>query len=310
MKCGVIALLGRPNTGKSSLINALLKTRAAIVSPKPQTTRNAVRCIYNDNNSQIIFVDTPGLYIPANNKDRLGRFLADAALNSLEDIDAVIWLIEAKFNKVTPEDLEAARALNEIDKPVILAINKVDEINNKFPAETSKIFENLLTREVKYKIALSAKFNFNIENLIKIIKDLMPEGEPWYDPDILMDTTERFLAAEIIRGKILNLLRDEVPHCTAVEIEEYKSPEEFPVHDNSRGKLRERLYIRAALIVETEGQKAILIGHKGRMIKKIGQSARAELEEITGFKVYLDLWVKVALKWRQSDLILKRLGYA
>ena len=305
-------MLGRPNTGKSSLINALLKTRAAIVSPKPQTTRNAVRCIYNDNNSQIIFVDTPGLYIPAHKKDRLGHFLADAALSALKDdeIDAAVWLIEAGFNKITPEDLEAAKALNAANKPVILAINKVDKVNNKFPAETAKIFENLLTRGAAMKIALSAKFDFNINKLIESLKALLPEGEPWYDPDILMDTTERFMAAEIIRGKILNLLRDEVPHCTAVEIEEYKSPDEFPVHDNNFNKLRERLYIRAALVVETDGQKAILIGAGGKMIKRIGQSARAELEEITGFKVYLELWVKVAAKWRQSDLILKRLGYA
>ena len=200
--------------------------------------------------------------------------------------------------------------MNAANKPVILAINKVDKVDNKFPAETAKIFENLLTRGAAMKIALSAKFDFNINKLIESLKAMLPEGEPWYDPDILMDTTERFMAAEIIRGKILNLLRDEVPHCTAVEIEEYKSPDEFPVHDNNFNKLRERLYIRAALVVETEGQKAILIGAGGKMIKRIGQSARAELEEITGFKVYLELWVKVAAKWRQSDLILKRLGYA
>lgn len=320
MRCGVIALLGRPNVGKSSLVNALLKTRAAIVSPKPQTTRNAVRCIYNDENSQIIFVDTPGLYIPNNKKDRLGYFLAESAINSLEDIDAVIWLVEAEFNKITPEDLEAARALNAITTPVILVINKIDELNknfkedfknnlkNKCPDEVVNIFRDLLNRDFAAEIAVSAKFDFNIENLIDILKPLIPEGTPWYDPDVLMDTTERFMAAEIIRGKILSLLRDEVPHCTAVEINEYKSPDEYPEH--ASGKIRERLYIRASLVVETEGQKAILIGAGGKMIKKIGRSARSELEEITGFPVYLDLWVKVSPKWRQTDTVLRRLGYA
>lgn len=313
MKCGVIALLGRPNVGKSSLVNALLKTRAAIVSPKPQTTRNALRCIYNDEDSQIIFVDTPGLYIPAHKKDRLGHFLAESAINSLEDIDAAIWLIEAKFNNITAEDLEAAKALNAIKAPVILVANKIDELdgdykNKKINIKAFNIFQALLNREFAAKIYISAKFNFKIKDLINILKPLIPDGTPWYEPDILMDATERFMAAEIIRGKILSLLRDEVPHCTAVEINEYKSPDEYPEH--AGGKVRERLYVSASLIVETEGQKAILIGKSGKMIKKIGRSARAELEEITGFKVYLDLWVKASPKWRQSDNILRRLGYA
>ena len=294
-KCGAVALVGRPNVGKSSLINALLKARVAIVSPKPQTTRNAVRCIYNDDRAQIVFTDTPGLYRPKE-KDKLGRFLVGSAAEALDDADAALWLVEAGDRKLRPEDLEAARVLAEADLPVVLVVNKADTAD---PEEAFRLYEGV--RPFVGKLAISAKLGRGLEALIGLLLPLLPEGTPWYDPDVLMDSTERFMASETIRGKVLSLLRDEIPHCTAVEIDEYKSPEEYPD--------RKRLYIRASLIVETEGQKAIVIGAGGKMIKKIGRSARAELEELTGLPVYLDLWVKVSPHWRQTDLVLRRLGY-
>ena len=292
MRCGVVALAGRPNVGKSSLVNALLRARVAIVSPKPQTTRNAIRCIYNDHRAQIVFTDTPGLHRP---KDRLGRSLAEAAEDALEAADVVCWLVAAGDRKVVPEDAEVLRALSAVSCPVVLVVNKADEHD---PGGALELYGDRLP--FAGHIAVSARKRRNLDALIDLLLPFLPEGMPWYDPDILIDGTERFMASEAIRGRVLALLRDEVPHCVAVEIDEYKSPEEYPD--------RKRLYIRASLVVETAGQKAILIGSGGSMLKRIGQSARLEIEELTGQPVYLDLWVKVSPHWRQSEPVLRRLG--
>lgn len=293
MRCGVVALAGRPNVGKSSLVNALLRARVAIVSPKPQTTRNAIRCIYNDERAQIVFTDTPGLHKP---KDRLGRSLTEAAEDALDSADAVCWLVAAGDRKLTPEDAEVLRVLSSVSRPVVLVVNKADEHD---PRGALELYGSRLP--LAGRIAVSARRGRNLDALIDLLLPLLPEGMPWYDPDILMDGTERFMASEVIRERVLALLRDEVPHCVAVEIDEYKSPEEYPD--------RKRLYVRASLIVETAGQKAILIGASGSMLKRIGQSARQEMEELTGQPVYLDLWVKVSPHWRQSDPVLRRLGF-
>lgn len=296
MKFGTVALIGRPNVGKSSLINALLKTRAVIISPKPQTTRNSIRCIYNDENAQIIFTDTPGLYKVKNSNDKLGIFLNDEILSAIENSDVILWLVDASTQKLQPDDYEIAAILPP-KIPVILAANKSDKADS---SRVFKLYENIY--KFQNKIAVSAKLNRGLENLMKAVLPLIPEGEPLYDPEILMDTTEKFMAAEIIREKILMSLRDEIPHCIAVEIDEYKSPDEYPE--------RKKLYIRASLITETEGQKKILIGSKGEMIKKIGAMSRKNLEEVTGFGVFLDLWVKVMPGWRKNQTALKRLGYS
>jgi GTP-binding protein Era len=292
MRCGVVALVGRPNVGKSSLVNALLKSKVAIVSPKPQTTRNAIRCIYNDERAQIIFTDTPGIHIP---KNKLGRFLTDSVFDALEAANAVCWLVEAADRAVGPEDREVLAALAEVDHPVVLVVNKCDA---RDPAHALGLYGS--ERPFVSRVAISARRG-DVAGLIDLLLPLLPEGEPWYDPEILMDSTERFLAAEIISGQNLLLLRDEVPHCVAVEVDEYKSPEEYSD--------RKKLYIRASLIVETSGQKGILIGERGGMLGRIGRTARVELEKATGHPVYLDLWVKVSPGWRQSDLVLRRLGY-
>ncbi|MBQ7594319.1 MAG: GTPase Era [Synergistaceae bacterium] len=295
MKTGTVTLIGRPNVGKSSLINALLRTHALIISPKPQTTRNSIRCIYNDDEAQIIFTDTPGLYRINNSRDKLGIFLNDAIAGALEDSDVVLWLVDAGTRKLAQDDYEISVMLPKV--PVILVASKSDRSN---PDLAFALYDNLYKFDAK--IPVSAKLKRGLDKLMNEIMKHIPEGEAIYDPDILMDTTEKFMASEIIREKVLMLLRDEVPHCVAVEIEEYKSPEEYPD--------RKKLYIRASLITETEGQKKILIGSDGRMIKKIGELSRKSLEEVTGIPVYLDLWAKVVPGWRKNQAALKRLGYA
>ena len=296
MKCGVVTIIGRPNVGKSSLVNALLKTQAVIISPKPQTTRNSVRCIYNDDNAQIIFTDTPGLYTASSSRDKLGNFLNDQILSALDDADAVLWLIDAGTRKHSPQDTEIAAMIPE-SMPLILAANKSDKAD---PVPAFSLYDSL--RKFSAKIAVSARQKKGLDELIASLLPLIPEGEPIYDPEILMDTTEKFMVGEIIRGKILMLLRDEVPHCVAVEIDEYKSPEEYPD--------RKKLYIRATLITETDGQKKIVIGTKGGMIKRIGEESRKTIEEVTGLPVFLELWAKVLPHWRRSTTSLKRLGYS
>ena len=295
MKCGTVSLIGRPNVGKSSLINALLRTQAVIVSPKPQTTRNSIRCIYNDDNAQIIFTDTPGIYRVTSQRDKLGIFLHDSILDALDDSDAALWLIDAGTRRLQPDDYETAKLFGNI--PVVLAANKSDKYD---PAPAFRLYDGLC--DLRAKVAVSAKLKKGIDGVISAMLPLIPEGEAIYDPDILMDTTEKFMASEIIREKMLMFLRDEVPHCTAVEIEEYKSPEEYPN--------RKKLYIRASLITETEGQKKIVIGADGNMIKKLGEASRKSIEDITGLPVYIDLWVKVVPDWRRNNLVLKRLGYS
>ena len=297
MKCGTVSLIGLPNVGKSSLINAILKTHALIISPKPQTTRNAVRCIYNDENSQIIFTDTPGFYDVKSEKDKLGIFLNNEINEALEYSDVILWVIDAGIKKLTSDDLMIAEILSKSKSkiPVILTANKSDSANVE---KAFKLYDDVY--KFHAKISVSAKLKHGIENLISVLKQIIPEGEMLYDPEILMDTTEKFMISEIIREKILMLFRDEVPHCTAVNIEEYKSPEEFSE------RLGRKLYIRASLIVETEGQKKILIGSKGSMIKKIGALSRQSIEEITGLPAYLDLWVKVVEGWRRNQATLKR----
>ena len=296
IRCGAVALVGRPNVGKSSLINSLLKTNVTIVSPKPQTTRNAVRCIYNDEKAQIVFTDTPGIHLP---KDKLGAFLSQAVFDALENADAVCYMVEAGDKKIGKEDTEALARLAGVDRPVILVVNKCDGVNRD-PSRAFAVYGD--ARAFAGRVALSARSGRGVPNLLDMLLRFLPEGEPWYDSDILLDGTERFMAAEIVRSKALAFLHDEVPHCVAVEVEEYKSPDEYPD--------RNKLYIRASLIVETPGQKGIMIGAGGATLKKIGQAARGDLEKTTGHSVYLELWVKVSPKWRQSEAVLRRLGYS
>ncbi len=287
MKVGFVGMAGRPNVGKSSIVNAIFGRKVLIVTEKPQTTRNRINVIYNDSDSQIVFVDTPGIHKPLH---RFGEFMVKAAITALKGVDIVAVVIDAERGWGEPED-NIKSIVNSSRSKVIVVINKVDLVERskaeKLLEESSEKFENLVGR-----VLTSAKTGEGISEFLKIVKDNLEEGERFYPEDMLTDRPLSFLAAELIREKIFTLTREEVPHSTAVIVEEVK--------ERPTGVL----YIRAEIYVERDSQKGIIIGKGGSMIKKIGTMAREEIEFLVGRKVYLDLHVKVKEKWRQKDFII------
>jgi len=296
-RSGFVAVLGRPNVGKSSIINSLLGEHVAAVSPKPQTTRNAVRCILSREDWQIVFVDTPGAHKPSH---RLGDFMLKEITDALSQVDAVCFVIEAGDRSVGEKEKILVEALEGVGTPVVLAVNKTD----KFPTEdyylaAAKLYQDLL--KPRAVVPVSAKTGKNLALLEAELAGLLHEQPPIYPEDMLMDSTERFLAAEVIREKIFLATDEEVPHGVAVVVEEFKSPEEFP-------ELKSCV-IRATIIVERPGQKGIIIGKNGAKLKEIGTAARKDLEEKFGYPIFLQLWVKIKPGWRKSQDELRRLGY-
>lgn len=296
-RSGIVALVGRPNVGKSSLINALLAEKVMAVSDKPQTTRDAVRCIYTDQEAQIVFVDTPGIHFP---KNKLGELMVREAQESLYGAEVVCYVVEASDRKIGKQDSLILELLKGLKLPVFLLLNKVDLSPSKesFWKAVELYQEHLEFKEV---LPISALSKVNVSLLVERLKEWLPKAPPLYPEEMLVDQTERFLAAEIIREKILSLTQQEVPHSVAVLIEEYQTPEEYPDLRNAR--------IRATIIVERPGQKTILIGERGSKIREIGRQARLELEERIGVPLYLDLWIKVKPNWRRSQEELKRMGF-
>jgi GTP-binding protein Era len=297
-RSGYVALLGRPNVGKSSIINALLKEKVAAVSPKPQTTRNAVRCIYTTKNEQIVFVDTPGIHKP---QHALGDFMMQEASDALAEVDAVCFVVDAGDRSIGDKEQMIIDTLSGMNVPVVLAVNKVDKLSDpENYLKAAKLYEEKI--KLAAIVPVSAKTGQNLDLLAQKISMLLPEQPAIYPEDMLMDSTERFLAAEVIREKIFLFTEEEVPHGVAVVVEEFKSPEEYP-----ELKVCE---IRATIIVERPGQKGIIIGKSGSKLKIIGSAARKDLEEKFGYPVYLQLWVKVKPGWRKSPEELRRLGYS
>lgn len=297
-RSGFVALLGRPNVGKSSIINALLKEHVAAVSPKPQTTRNAVRCILSGDTGQIIFVDTPGVHKP---QHELGKFMLKEITDALSQVDAICFVVEAGDRSVGQKEKIILSALAESRLPIVLAVNKID----KYPADDYYLGAVAAYSEALHPAAvvpISAMSGKNLELLREKLEELLPEQPPIYPEDMLMDSTERFLAAEVIREKIFLSTEEEVPHGVAVVVEEFRSPDEYP-------ELR-ICEIRANIIVERPGQKGIIIGKNGAKLKEIGSAARKDLEEKFGYPVYLQLWVKVKPNWKKSQDELRRLGYS
>ncbi len=297
-RCGFVALLGRPNVGKSSMINTLLKEKVAAVSSKPQTTRNAIRCILTTEKEQIIFVDTPGIHKP---KHVLGDFMVKEAAKTLSQVDVICFVVEAGDRTIGEKEEIILEFLSNSTVPIVLAVNKIDKFSDQEVFwKTVEMYETRISPAAV--VPLSAKKSVNMDVLIETLSGMLPMQPPIYPADMLMDTTERFLAAEVIREKILNFTDQEVPHGTAVVVEEFKSPEEYPELKTCE--------IRATIVVDREGQKAIIIGRSGAKLKTIGMAARKELEEKFGYPIYLQLWVKVKPGWRKSQEELRRLGYS
>jgi GTP-binding protein Era len=292
-RSGFIAIVGRPNVGKSTLLNRLLGQKVAIVSPKPQTTRNRITGIRTRPDAQIVYVDTPGLHPP---RGKLGQFMAATAARALEDVDGAVFVAEATEDPVAL-DTEALAPLKALSAPALLALNKVDLVTDK--RRLLPLLEAYAARlPFRELIPISARDGTGMGRLEAVIRSLLPVGPAFYPADQLTDQPETFFVAETIREKIFLLTRQEVPYATAVRVEELAERE-------ASG----RLYVRAVIFVEQPSQKAIVIGDGGAMLKRIGQAARRELEAFFGVPVYLDLWVQVRRHWRRDDAALREFGY-
>ena len=289
-KSGFIAVIGRPNVGKSTLINKIVGQKVVITSNKPQTTRNRIQCILNLDDAQIIFLDTPGIHKP---KFKLGEYMLKAAESTLKEVDAIFFVIDAK-EKFGGGEKYILERLNSTKKPVILVINKVDLI------EREKILpiiaEYAARRNFAAVVPISAKNGSNIDELITESKKFLPEGIKYYPDDMITDQPERLIVAELIREKILHATQDEVPHSIAVDVDEFTERENGTI------------FIRATIYVERDSQKGIVIGKNGSMLKKIGAESRPEIEMLLGTKIFLDLWVKVKRDWRNSAGALQNFG--
>jgi GTP-binding protein Era len=292
MKSGFVALVGRPNVGKSTLLNHLVGQKISITSRRPQTTRHRIHGIKTTEAGQAIFVDTPGIH--ASEKRAMNRYLNKAAGSALGDVDVVVWLIDRPA--WLPEDELVLQRISTAGVPVILVINKIDRIEDKdellpFLQAASE------NHDFAAMIPVSALRGSNLDVLDRTIMDLLPKGELIFPEDQITDRSMRFMAAEIIREKLIRSLGQEVPHALTVEIEEYKQ----------EGELTR---IRALILVERAGQKAIVIGKKGEVLKKVGERARHDLERMLEGKVFLQLWVKVKEGWSDDERALRSLGYA
>ena len=289
-----VAIVGRPNVGKSTLVNALLGQKIAAVSPKPQTTRKRQLGILTTDSAQLVFVDTPGIHNP---RHKLGTFLNQEAQESLEGVDVGLWLVDASV-RPTEEDRQIASLLTRLPRrtPLVLATNKIDLVSAETLTPHTEAYQASLKREAQV-ISISATQNLHLADLLDLLISLSPVRPPEFDEEQVTDSYERDIAADLIREACLHKLRDEVPHGVGVRVDE------FAERDNGM------LYIAATVFVERESQKGIVIGEGGKMLKQIGSSARKEIEEMGGRPVFLELRVKVLKDWRNDENALRRLGY-
>lgn len=293
MKCGFVTIIGRPNVGKSTLLNLILGQKIVIATDKAQTTRKRIKGILTDEKSQIIFVDTPGVHRPLN---KLGEFLLDEAKVAVPDADIVLFLVDGSEPAGKGDKWIAENILKKSECPIILVMNKVDKVKNN-----QKIEENLLTYKTLFEenipiVRISAKTGRNKDTLLSNILKKLPEGEKLYPDDVVTEESMRSVAEEIIREKFLINTQDEIPHSVAIKIERYEENEDI-----------DRIY--ATVYCETKSQKGILIGKGGNLLKTVGTQARMDLEDIAQKKVYLGLEVKVEKDWRKKDKVLKDFGY-
>jgi GTP-binding protein Era len=290
-RSGFVTIIGRPNVGKSTLLNSLIGQKVAIISDKPQTTRHRIRAVLTRDEAQIVFVDTPGIHKP---KHQLGRLMVGAALNTLKDVDLVLFLVEAN-RESGPGDEFVRQRLAEVQTPVFLIINKIDLIAKP------KLLPLIDTARSQFNFAeivpLSARTGENVGLLLDLVVGYLPAGPQYYPADTVSDQPENLVLAELVREKVLQLTMQEVPHSVAVVVDEV-----FP---GRKGVT----VVRATIFVERESQKAILIGEGGRMLKNVGRLARGEIESLLGVRVYLELWVKVKAGWRRDERQLRHLGF-
>ncbi len=292
-KSGYVAVIGKPNVGKSAVLNYLVGEKVAIVTEKPETTRDKILGILTREDVQVVFVDTPGIHKPRN---LLGKHMTRIAKESLLEVDLIVFILDITSG-ITSEDEVIFNLLKDARKPAILLINKVDLVSKSLALplidEASKIYE------FKEIIPTSATKGDNMDVLLKKVIEYLPQGPKYFSDEQLTDKTERFLVGELIREKALELTWEEIPHSIAVLVEEFK--------ERPKKKL---IYIRATIFIERHSQKKIVIGHKGQMLKNIGEAARKNIEDFLKKRIYLDLWVKVYENWRKDPQALKMLGYA
>lgn len=289
-KAGFVTLIGRPNVGKSTLMNRLIGQKIAITSNKPQTTRNRIQTVLTRPEGQIVFLDTPGIHKA---KNKLGDYMVRAAERTLEEVDVILWLVEPT-NYIGAGERHIIEQLKKVKTPVILVINKTDTVKK----EAIFAFIDVYRRELDFQeiVPVSALKGNNTEELVRCIFDYLPYGPAFYDEDTITDQPMRQIVAELIREKALRLLQEEIPHGVAVTVESMKE----------KGNI---CHIEATIVCERESHKGIIIGKGGSMLKKIGSLARPEMEELLEMQVNLQLWVKVKKDWRDSDYLLKNFGY-
>ncbi|HEX7063944.1 MAG TPA: GTPase Era [Bacillales bacterium] len=291
-KSGFVAIVGRPNVGKSTLLNRIVGQKIAIMSDKPQTTRNRIQGVYTTEDAQIVFVDTPGIHKP---KHKLGEYMTKTAQQTLNEVDMILFLVDVSEGYGKGDQFIMDR-LQGIRTPVFLILNKIDQVH---PDELLPIIE-LYRNKAQFQeiIPISALNGNNMNTLTSEILNVLEEGPQYYPDDHVTDHPERFIAAEFIREKVLHLTREEVPHSIAVAIEKIERKEK-----------KNLVIINAVVMVERSSQKGIVIGKQGKMLKEIGERARADIEALFGSKVYLELWVKVQKDWRNKDSYIEDFGY-
>ena len=290
-KSGFVAIVGRPNVGKSTLLNRVVGQKIAIMSDKAQTTRNKIQGVYTTDDAQLIFIDTPGIHKP---KHRLGDFMVETAYSALREVDVTLFMISADQKRGKGDDFIIER-LRQSQTPVFLVINKIDKVH---PDALLAIIEDYSSQmDFAEIVPISATEGNNFETLMKLLIDEMPEGPQYFPEDQITDHPEYFIVSELVREKVLLLTRDEVPHSVAVVVDSMKRDHNDKVH------------IQATIIVERDSQKGIIIGKGGKMLKQIGTKARLDIEHLLDDKVFLELWVKVQKDWRDKQTFLTDYGY-
>ncbi|AGE80183.1 TPA: GTPase Era [Bacillus thuringiensis] len=290
-KSGFVSIIGRPNVGKSTFLNRIIGQKIAIMSDKPQTTRNKIQGVYTENDAQVIFIDTPGIHKP---KHKLGDFMVKMAQTTLKEVDIVLFMVNAVEGFGRGEEFIIEK-LKETKQPVFLVINKIDQLHPEQLLELIDQYRKL--HEFAEIVPISALDGNNVDALIGTIKKYLPEGPQYYPDNQVTDHPERFIIAELIREKVLHLTREEVPHSVAVVIDAIQKREGGAV------------YINATIVVERASQKGIIIGKQGKMLKEVGKRARFDIEALLGSKVFLEVWVKVQKDWRNKMSQLRDLGF-